>query len=51
MSTSVIAMGIAGFVVINLVVGLAMLSLGVGAFESLFENAPCVIPNIREASF
>lgn len=36
MSTSVIAMGIAGFVVINLVVGLAMLSLGVGAFESLF---------------
>ncbi len=36
MSTSVIAMGIAGFVVINLVVGLGLLSLGVGAFETLF---------------
>lgn len=36
MSTSVIAMGVAGFVVINLVIGLGLLSLGIGAFESLF---------------
>jgi ferredoxin len=35
-STSVIAMGVAGFVVINLVIGLGLLSLGIGAFETLF---------------
>lgn len=29
-------MGVAGFVVINLVIGLGLLSLGIGAFESLF---------------
>ncbi len=36
MSTSLIAMGIAGFVVVNLVIGLAVMSLGLGAFEWLF---------------
>lgn len=36
MSTSLIAMGVAAFVVINLVVGLAALSLLFGTFETLF---------------
>jgi ferredoxin len=35
-STSLVAMGVASFVVINLVIGLAIMSLGLGAFESLF---------------
>ena len=36
MSTSLIAMGVAAFIVINLVVGLAALSLLFGTFETLF---------------
>ena len=36
MSTSLIAMGVAAFMVINLVVGLAALSLLFGTFETLF---------------
>ncbi len=36
MSTSLIAMGVALFVVMNLVIGLAILSLLFGAFETLF---------------
>lgn len=36
MSTSLIAMGVAAFLVINLVVGLAVLSLLSGTFETLF---------------
>ncbi len=36
MSTSLIAMGVAAFVVVNLVVGLAVLSLLSGTFETLF---------------
>ena len=36
MTTSLIAMGIAAFAVVNLVIGLAVLSLLLGTFETLF---------------
>lgn len=43
MSTSLIAMGVALFVVLNLVIGLAILSLLFGAFETLFGKPKLTI--------
>ena len=43
MSTSLIAMGVALFLVINLVVGLAALSLLIGTFETLFGKPKLTI--------